>query len=71
MFQNGVECTSAYIWDDRDESMNNYSKDVLQNVTVNVAKSYKLKDMSDVTIQIKELWNWTNPKSETVVLKVQ
>lgn len=71
VFQNGVECESAFIWSDRDDSMDNYSKDIMKNVTINVAESYKLYDMSDVTIQIEELWNWTNPKTTTVTLKLQ
>lgn len=71
VFQNGIECETAFVLNDRDNSMDNYSKDIMKNVTINVAESYKLYDMNDVTIQIEELWNWTNPKTTTVTLKLQ
>lgn len=71
VFQNGVECDTAYIWDGRDDAMDNYSKDVMQGTTINVAKAYKVQDNSDLTIQIKELWKWSNPKTQTVTLKIQ
>lgn len=51
--------------------MDNYSKDVMQGTTINVAKAYKIQDNSDLTIQIKELWKWSNPKTQTVTLKIQ
>lgn len=70
VFQNGVECDTAFIWDDRDKSIENYSKDVMQGTTINVARAYELQDLSDVTIQIKEIWNWDNPQTQTVTLKI-
>ncbi|MCI8268579.1 MAG: DUF5067 domain-containing protein [Lachnospiraceae bacterium] len=70
LFQNGVECDSTFVWDERDEAMENYSKEVLQGVTINVAKAYKLQDKSDVVIQIKEIWNWDNPQKLTATLKI-
>lgn len=71
VFQNGVECETAFIWEDRDEAIDNFSKDVLPGTTINVASCYRLTDMSDVTIQIKELWNWENPQSQMVTLSIQ
>ena len=71
VFQNGIECDTSFIWDDRDEAMDNYSKDVMQGTTINVAQVYELRDLSDVTIQIEELWNWSNPLTKTAVLQIQ
>lgn len=70
VFQNGVECDTAFIWDDRDDAMDNYSKDVMQGTTINIGQAYELQDLSDVTIQVKELWNWTNPATQTATLKI-
>lgn len=71
VFQNGIECDYAIIINDRDDSMENYSKDIMPGTIVNVGRAYKLQDKSDVTIQIKELWNWSNPKSQMVTLHIQ
>ncbi|ENY93451.1 hypothetical protein HMPREF1093_03527 [Hungatella hathewayi 12489931] len=72
VFQNGLECDTTFLsYDDKEEAFNNYSKEVLPGTTVNVAKAYRIKDMSDVTVQIKELWNWNDPKSTTVTLNLR
>lgn len=71
IFQNGVQCDTAFVWEDRDNSMDNYSKEVTQGTTLNVACSYELQDMSDVSIRIEEMWNWSNPKTQNITLKIQ
>ena len=58
------------VLDERDQALDNYSKEVLQGVTINVAQAYKLQDRSDVFIQIRELWNWDNPKKQTATLNI-
>ena len=71
VFQNGVECDSTVAaYDETDDAMDNYSKDVLPGTTINVARVYRLADKSDVTIQIKELWNWDNPQTQSVTLSL-
>lgn len=71
VFQNGLECDTTFLsYDDREEAFSNYSKEVLTGTTVNVAKAYRIKDMSDITVQIKELWKWDNQKTTTVTLKL-
>ncbi|MCI9106524.1 MAG: DUF5067 domain-containing protein [Lachnospiraceae bacterium] len=70
LFQNGVECKTTLVLDERDQALDNYSKEVLQGVTINVAQAYKLQDRSDVFIQIRELWNWDNPKKQTATLNI-
>lgn len=71
VFQNGLECDTTFLsYDDKEEAFNNYLKEVLPGTTVNVAKAYRIKDMSDVTVQIKELWNWNDPKSTTVTFNL-
>ena len=72
VFQNGVECDSAYLsYDEREEAFDNYSKKVMSGTTLNVAKAYRISDMSDITIQIKEMWNWSNPRVDTVTLSLR
>ncbi|WP_148510133.1 DUF5067 domain-containing protein [Hungatella hathewayi] len=73
VFQNGVECDNTFLsYDNKDTALDNYSKDVLPGTTINVAQAYRITDMSDVTIQIKELWNWSgNAKTETCILKLR
>lgn len=71
VFQNGLECDTTFLsYDDREEAFSNYSKEVLTGTTVNVAKAYRIKDMSDITVQIKELWNWNDPKTMSITLKL-
>lgn len=68
VFQNGLQCDTTFAFDFSDDSIDNYSKDILTGTTVNVAQMYRLTDMTDVTIQIKELWNWDNPQSQSVTI---
>ena len=71
VYQNGVECDSTFLsYDEIDDSMDNYTKKILPGTTVNVAKAYRISDMSDITVEIKELWSWDNPKTETITLKL-
>ena len=71
VYQNGVECDTTWLsYDNKDNSLDNYSKKITQGTTLPVGKAYKIKDMSALTIQIKELWNWSNPKSQTVTLNI-
>lgn len=71
VFQNGIECDTTFMsYENKDRAFDNYNKDVLPGTKVNVAKSYRISDMSDVTIQIKEHWNWENPKKVSATLKL-
>lgn len=71
VYQNGVECDTTFLsYDEIDDSMDNYTKKILPGTTVNVAKAYRISDMSDITVEIKELWSWDNPKTETITLKL-
>ena len=72
VFQNGVECDSAFLsYDEREEAFDNYTKKVTTGTTINVAQAYRISDMSDITIQIKEMWNWSNPRVDTVTLSLR
>ncbi len=72
VFQNGIECDSAYLsYDEREEAFDNYSKKVTTGTTINVAKAYRISNMSDITVQIKEMWKYDNPKVETITLSLK
>ncbi|MEI3167438.1 MAG: DUF5067 domain-containing protein [Lachnospiraceae bacterium] len=50
------QCDTTWLsYDNKDNSLDNYSKKITQGTTIPVGKAYKIKDMSALTIQIKEL----------------
>lgn len=67
-YQNGVECSSAFLVDDVDaeKSMNN----IKPGTTYTVQEAYLLQDESEVTIEVTELFSFSNDMvSKTFVLK--
>jgi hypothetical protein len=71
VFQNGVECDRTFLsYDEQDEALKNYSKKVTQGTTTKVAQAFRIKGMSPLTIEIKELWKWSNPNIQTTALNI-
>lgn len=71
VYQNGIECDITSLpFDEDDEAVHNYIKKVTSGTTINVAQVFRLSDMSDITIEIEELWNWSNPKKQTITLSL-
>lgn len=71
VFQNGVECNSTFMpYNNKEEAFDNYIKKITTGTTLHVAHAYRITDKSDITVQIRELWNWDNPKIETITLNL-
>lgn len=73
-FQNGVQCDHAYLdYDNKTgkTELDNARKEIMSGVTITVAEAFKITDMSDVTLNIKDMWDWDNKTSTTAVLKLQ
>lgn len=68
-FQNGVECGSAF-FSQENEAIDNYSKDIQPGVTINVAQSFKISDMSDATIEASEFLSLDDIK-DTMTIQLQ
>ena len=58
-FQNGIECNMGFPAD-RDQAMQNYGKDIMPGITINVADSYEISNKSDVTVMIYNQDDWKN-----------
>ncbi|MBR5370950.1 MAG: DUF5067 domain-containing protein [Oscillospiraceae bacterium] len=52
VFQNGVECSTAILFDDVDAST--HLADILPNTTTTVKEAYVLQDLTKVTVNVKE-----------------
>lgn len=71
VFQNGVECESAfYIPDEENEAINNFNKQIQKGVTITVAKAFEISSWDDVTVEAKEAFSWSDQK-DTMILKLK
>lgn len=73
-FQNGIECDYTFMnYDNKTgkTERDNMDKEIMSGVTITVADVFKLTDMSDVTLDISDMWDWDNKTSTTAVLKLQ
>lgn len=73
VFQNGVECSSTFVYDNKDfYDSSSSQKDVLPGYTYEADKAYVLSDDSDVTVKVTE-FSYTNKKKtyidETISLE--
>ncbi|RVU96750.1 DUF5067 domain-containing protein [Coriobacteriales bacterium OH1046] len=58
VFQNGIECDSAFMVDDADNDK--YTSDVRPGTTVTVEMSYELQDLSDIEVEVTELFSFSD-----------
>lgn len=73
-FQNGVQCDSApiSISENPNQSIENTYKQVMPGVTINVAESYRITDLSSLTIIVKDPFDWSkDAKNVTAVLDIK
>ena len=52
-FQNGMQISNAYLYDDNIPELDNIYKQIMFGTTIPIAYSYELYDMSDVTVVMK------------------
>ena len=71
-FQNGVQCDGAVISSlENNQSVKNEYKEVMPGVTINVADSFKISDMSAVTLILEDIFDWSqNSPTTTAVLNL-
>lgn len=67
VFQNGIECESAFIIDNLPDSYDNYMKDVQPGYSLEICQAYSLEDMSDVTVEATELMSFDNKKDVQIL----
>lgn len=58
VFQNGIQCDSAFMVDDADNDR--YMSKVRPGTTVTVEMSYELQDLSDIEIEVTELFSFSD-----------
>jgi hypothetical protein len=69
-YQNGIECDST-IASSSNNAIDNYYKNVMPGITLNVAEAFKISDKSDVTLILEELWDWSsNKKTSKAILNL-
>lgn len=67
VFQNGVECDSTVIGCDEIDSQQQMNE-IQPGVTVNIKEGYHITDMSEVSVEVTELFGNTTYLSETITL---
>ena len=71
-FQNGVELETTFLpSDDSDPAENNLSKDIQPGITINAARVFKLEDMSDVSLECKDIMNFDSSATQKATIKLQ
>lgn len=65
-FQNGIELEMA-ITDETTDEMNNYSKDIKKDVTLECCATYELSDDSDVEVEVSDWVSFDDSKGEQVL----
>lgn len=65
-FQNGIELEMA-IADETPDEMNNYSKDIKKDVTLECCIAYELSDESDVEVKVSDWTSFDDNKGEQVL----
>lgn len=68
VFQNGIECEKSYFTLEETEGIFSSILEILPGVVITVAETYKLSDMSDVTIEVTDLFGSKDYVSETISL---
>ena len=68
VFQNGVECETAFVIDNVPESFENSMKDIQPGYSIEVCEAYSLTDMSDVTIEVSDWVSFSNEKDVQVIV---
>lgn len=60
-YQNGVECDRATIsYSTKNLSIENHYKSVLPGTTIEVAEAFKISDKSDITLILKDIFDWSH-----------
>ncbi|GLB33066.1 hypothetical protein LAD12857_49890 [Lacrimispora amygdalina] len=68
-YQNGIECDRT-IASSSNNAIDNYYKNVMPGITLNVAEAFKISDKSDVTLILEDLWDWSSNKKTSAILKL-
>ena len=69
-FQNGVQCDSAYILEEN-EAINNYMKEIQPGTSLEICQTFKLADMSEVTIEASDFVSFDDKKAKEVMVPRQ
>ena len=67
VFQNGIECETAFVVDNVPESYENSMKDIQPGYSIEVCEAYSLTDMSDVTIEVTDWVSFSDKKDVQVI----
>lgn len=65
-FQNGVQCDSAYILEEN-EAINNYMKEIQPGTSLEICQTFKLADMSEVTIEASDFVSFDDKKDTQII----
>lgn len=67
-YQNGVECDRATISSsDKNEQIRNHYKNVMPGTTIMVAQAFKILDKSDVTLTLKDIFDFSGKSPNLTV----
>ena len=66
VFQNGIECDPNFFVDEVDSSK--YSADVRPGTTITVEMAYNIEDLSDIEVEVEELFSFSDEKIAEAVL---
>ena len=58
VFQNGIQCDTAITMGEKEND--NYLTDVRPGTTISVDMAYELQDLSDIEVEVKELFSFKN-----------
>lgn len=67
-YQNGVECDHATIsYSVKNQAIENHYKSVLPGTTIEVAEAFKISDDSDITLILKDIFDWSDKSPKITV----
>ena len=70
VFQNGIECESAFVLNSDDEYMDNVHKEVTSGTTIKVGESFKIYTTNELLLEMSESFSFNDAKDTmTISLK--
>ena len=67
VFQNGIQCDTAFLMDAPDE-YGNSMKDVQPGYSIDVCEAFSLEDTSDVTLEASDLISFSDEKDVQIIV---
>lgn len=67
VFQNGIQCETAFLMDSPD-SYDNYMKEIQPGYSIEVCQAFCLEDTSDVTLEASDLISFSDEKDVQIIV---